>query len=129
MGKRQERLAELIKETMGVIFQQEGKRLFGNGFITVTTVRMSKDLGYAFIYLSALQEPDPECLIENIRGHKGPLRKALGDQIKNQVRRIPDLHFYYDDTMDQVERVDQLLKNVDKGNDSDTSDNSKTPSS
>lgn len=128
MGKRQERLAELIKQKMADIFRQEGKRAFGNSFITVTTVRVSKDLGYAFIYLSMLNESDPQALVETIRQNKGPLRKALGDQIKNQVRRIPELHFYYDDTMEYVERMEQIFKHIDKGEDSSSSNDADSSS-
>lgn len=124
MGKRQERVAKLIQQTMATIFQQDGKRAFGNEFITVTTVRMSPDLGYAFIYLSVLQEPNPKALVEKIRENKGALRKALGDQIKNQLGQIPELHFYYDDTMDYVEHMDRIFKNIDKGDDSSSSKDS-----
>jgi ribosome-binding factor A len=117
MGRRQERVAELIKQTMARIFQQQGKAAFGNSFITVTTVRMSPDVGYAFIYLSVLQEADPQALIEQIRENKGALRKALGDQIRDQLKKVPELYFYYDDTMDYVERMEEVFKQIDKGND------------
>ena len=122
MGLRQERVAELIKQTMARIFHQQGKAAFGNSFMTVTTVRMSPDVGYAFIYLSVLQESDPQALIEQISENKGALRKALSSQISNQLKKMPELYFYYDDTMDYVERMDEVFKKIDKGDNSNNSD-------
>ena len=114
MGRRQDRLAKLIKEEMGDIFLKEGKENFGNQFITVTNVRMSADLGYAHIYLSVMNEKEPEKIVEKIRAHHKSLRMELGKRIKNQIRKIPELHFYYDDTMDYVERMDELFKEIHK---------------
>lgn len=122
MGRRQERVAALIKQQMAEIFRQEGKTAFGNGFITVTTVRMSPDLGYAFIYLSVLQEQRPQELIDQINANKGPLRKALSSEIKHQLKKMPELHFYYDDTMDYVERMDKLFRGIDTETDGEASD-------
>lgn len=129
MGRRQERMAELIKQELAGIFQKEGKEAFGNEFITVTNVRMSPDLGYAFVYLSVMQESNPQALIELIRENSGQLRKALGQSIKNHLRKMPELHFYYDDTMDYVERMERVFKNIDTGspNNNDDENTNQTP--
>lgn len=117
MGRRQERLGKLIKEELADIFQKEGKSAFGNSFITVSEVRMTPDLGYAKIFLSVLNEHEPKRLIENIRNEHKTLRYALGQRIKDQVKKIPELQFYYDDTMDYVEKMDEIFKNIDTGAD------------
>ncbi len=115
MGRRQERLGKLIKEELGDIFLKEGKTAFGNGFITISSVHMTADLGYAKVVLSVLNEKNPEELIDKIREQRKSIRMALGQRIKDQVKQIPELHFYYDDTMDYVERMEDLFKNIDTG--------------
>ena len=114
MGRRQERVAELIREELGDIFLKEGKQAFGNEFITVSKVRMSSDLGYAHVYLSIMNEQEPEKLVEEIRKQQKSIRMALGKRIRNQIRKIPELHIYYDDTMDYVERMEKIFKEIHK---------------
>ncbi len=122
MGRRQERMAKLVQEELGDIFLKEGKSAFGNEFITVSSVKMSSDLGYAKVFLSTMNENDPETLIETIRENQKAIRKALGERIKNQVKKIPELHFYYDDTMDYVERMENIFKRIDKDEGDQTKD-------
>lgn len=115
MGRRQERLGKLIQEELGDIFLKEGKAAFGNEFITVSNVHMTPDLSYAKVVLSVLNEKKPEQLIDKVREQQKSIRMALGKRIKDNVKQIPELHFYYDDTMDYVERMEDIFKNIDTG--------------
>jgi len=82
---------------------------FGTAFITVTGVRISPDLSFAKIYLSLFGTSDRAGLLKNIKEHQAELRKYLGSRIKKQVRIIPELNFYLDDTMDYAQRINELL--------------------
>ena len=123
MGRRQERVGKLMLEELGVIFQQMGQSTFGNPFITVSNVRMTPDLGYAKVFLSAMNEKEPERMLATVREHKKEIRHALGQRIRNQLKKVPELHFYYDDSMDYAERMDKLFKNIDTGKDDEDEQN------
>ena len=78
--------------------------------ITVTAVRISPDLSFAKIYLSLFGVKDREGLLKLIKVNQSEIRKHLGQRIKKQVRIIPELNFYIDDTMDYADRINELLK-------------------
>ncbi len=109
---RQEKVARLIQRDLAVIFQENARSLFGGAFITVTVVRMSPDLGLAKVYLSffANSGTDKDALLEMVRGRAGQVRGLLGKKIGKQVRTVPELVFYRDDSLDYADEIDQLLK-------------------
>lgn len=109
-GIRQEKMAELIKRDLSVIFQRQASSWFAGMFITVTQVRMAPDLGLAKVYLSFMAVPDKKIALQAVRDEAWRVRKALGDKIGKQVRIIPELNFYLDDSLDYYEAIDQALK-------------------
>lgn len=109
---RQLKFSSLIQKELGQIFQQDIKGMFKNAFITVTTVRMSPDLGLAKIYLSFMMVNDKQEMLENIEEQTGAIRNLLAKKIKNQVRVIPELHFFLDDTQEYAEKIDSLLDSL-----------------
>ena len=78
--------------------------------ISVTQVRVSPDLGIAKSYLSLFPSDNREEVIEEIRSHAKEIRYILGKKVGQQLRHIPELHFYLDDSFDYAEQIDQLLK-------------------
>jgi ribosome-binding factor A len=106
---RQNKIARLIQKDLGMIFQQEGRNLFGGAMITVTKVNIAKDLSVARIYLSLFGIKDKEALLESIRTHTKLIRRELGFRVHNQLRIIPELHFFMDDSLDYIENIDHLL--------------------
>ncbi len=109
-SKRQEKFSKLIQRDLSDIFQKEN-RTFGGALITVTKVRVSPDLGFAKVYVSIfLPQADEKEILEAIQKQTSNLRYALGKRIKNQVRVIPELQFYLDDSLDYIEHIDELLK-------------------
>lgn len=112
-GRRQDRFAALLQEEMSDIFHKKGKEAFGNEFISVSRVEVSPDLGHVKFYLSILNEKTPEKLVETIRNHTKELRMALSQRIKNQVKKIPEIEFFYDDTMDYAQRMENLFDQID----------------
>ena len=113
-SKRLAKFARLIQKEMADIFLRDGSRLFGNQFIGVSQVRVSPDLGYAKIYLSFLNDKEPQKTVDVIRLHNKELRTILASRIKNQVRKIPEIEFFYDDTMDYVEKMDKIFEEINK---------------
>lgn len=107
---RQLKVARLVQKEIADIFLREGKMYFGNAFITVTATRISPDLSFAKIYLSLFGTKDRDALLALIKSHQNEIRKHLGQRIKKQVRIIPEINFYLDDTMDYAERINELLK-------------------
>lgn len=110
-SQRQKKYAKLIKEEVAAIFQREGKSLLGNSFITITDVKMSPDMGLAKIYLSFLIEKDKERM-ESIRENAWQFRKMLGKRIGKNVRKIPNINFYIDNTQEEVDKIEGLFKDI-----------------
>ena len=107
---RQLKFARLVQKEMAEIFQSETKGIFGPVMITVTQVRVSPDLGVAKVYVSLFPVKEKEKFLATIRTHTHELRHILGTRIRKQVRAIPELIFYLDDSLDYAERIDELLK-------------------
>ena len=106
---RQNKIARLIQKDLGMIFQMQSRNLFGGAMITVTKVNVAKDLSVARIYLSIFGVKDKESLLEEIRVHTKMIRRELGIREHNQLRIIPKLHFFLDDSLDYIENIDHLL--------------------
>lgn len=108
MSIRTERLASVIQKDLGRILQQDYQPT--GAFITVTQVRVTKDLSIAKVYLSVFtQDRDPQTIYQFIDDNQDKIRFELASKIKNQVRRIPDLLFFQDDTAEYVNRMEQLF--------------------
>lgn len=107
---RQERVSELIKRELSILFQRESTTWFGGLFITVTQVRIGPDLGLARVYLSFMAVADKEKALQIVETENWRVRKALGGKVGKQLRRVPELNFYLDDSLDFVDEVDQALK-------------------
>lgn len=101
----------MLQRELGEMFQREGKSRYGGAMITVTKVTVTRDLSLARIFLSLFATGDKKGLLETIRYHAGEIRYNLGKRIRNQVRHIPDLEFFEDDSLDYIEKIDELLDN------------------
>ncbi len=107
---RQERVAELIKRELSMVFQRQANDWFDGMFITVTQVRIGPDLGLAKVYLSFMAIPDKKAALERVEREAWRVRKALGDKVGKQLRRVPELNFYIDDSLDYVDSVNKALQ-------------------
>lgn len=108
---RQKKVARLIQKEMAEYFLYESRNLFQGAFITVTTARISPDLGYAKVYLSMFKVADQQALLDQINLIKKDIRKKLGEKVRHQLRIVPELEFHIDDSLDYLENIDRLLKN------------------
>ena len=110
---RQNKICRLIQQDMGDIFLREMKPVFGPSLITVTQVRITPDLSIARIYVSLMiiGEGTKDGLLQQIRENTSDLRRRLGLREGKQLRIIPQLEFYIDDSLDYIENIERLLKN------------------
>ena len=112
-SKRQQKVARQIQKDLGEIFQRDVPHLFSGAFITVTNVRVSPDLGVARIYLSFLASKNKELLLESIREKGKVLRQHLGERVRHQLRIVPELNFFLDDTVEYADKMDKLFAGID----------------
>jgi len=108
--KRQNRISRLIQKELGEIIRKESKNLFNGALITVTSVRVSPDLSVAKIYLSSFSINKNADILELVKQSTKVLRYTLANKVKNQLRIIPELVFYNDDSLDYLENIEKLLK-------------------
>ena len=106
---RQNKIARLIQKDMGEIFQAMGRDNFSGNMITVTKVHISPDLFLAKVYLSLYGKTEKQELLAAIKEHRKEIRLKLGNRIHNQVRSIPEIDFFIDDSLDYIENIDNLL--------------------
>jgi ribosome-binding factor A len=112
-SKRQKQMAAVIEKEMNDIFQREGLNVMHGGMISISKVKVTPDLMEARIYLSFYQLPDTKGVMDMIKAKDKELRKLLAARIKHQVRKIPVVHYYEDDTLEYVSKLDALFKDLD----------------
>lgn len=111
--KKQRQVSSLIQKEFSTILQTEGAFIYGvDPLVTVTSVRMSSDLGIAYIYVSVYNAPYKQEIVKELWENLSYLRGQLGKRIRKQVRRIPMLKFFIDDTLDEVEHIDNLFSQL-----------------
>jgi ribosome-binding factor A len=108
-SKRQQRIARLLQKDLGDIFQHEARSFSSGALITVTKVHVTRDLGISRVYLSLFGVEDKHSLLENIRKHQKEIKYKLGNRIRNQLRTVPELEFYEDDSLDYIDNIERLL--------------------
>lgn len=111
-SKRQQKFARQIQKDLGEIFQRDLRSQFDSVFITVTDVKVSPDLAIARAYLSFMLAKDKEGLLEQVRAKTKNIRQILANRIRHQVRIIPELQFFLDDTAEYAAKMDALFANL-----------------
>ena len=106
---RQNRIARLLQKELSLIFQSQTRMMHGV-MVSVTRTRVSPDLSICTAYLSVFPSEKGEELLKNIESNSKTIRYELGTRVHNQLRIIPELRFFIDDSLDYIERIDELLK-------------------
>lgn len=107
---RQKKIGELIRKELSTIFQRNGTTTHGGGMVTITSVDVTPDLMIARVYLSLFNIKNSEKFLEELTEKMHEFRGQLGHEIRHQVRHIPELEFRLDDTLNNVFRLEELLK-------------------
>ena len=107
---RQNKVARLLQKELSLIFQSQTRMMHGT-MVSVTRTKVSPDLSICTAYLSVFPSEKGEEIVKNVNDNYKTIRYELGTRIRNQVRIIPELRFFIDDSLDYIERIDELLKN------------------
>lgn len=113
-GKRQKQVAGVIHEEMSVIFQKLGLAIVDGGLVSISSVKVTPDLLEARIYLSVFQAKDNEAVLKKVEEKAYEIKRELAAKIKNQLRRIPEIKYFLDDTLDQVFKMEELFKKIEE---------------
>lgn len=111
-SKRQQKFAGVIQQDLAAIFQREGSGYLPNTLVTITKVRVTPDLAIARVFLSFFNTKDTAQSLQTVKSHVSEIRYKLGARIKDQVRIIPQLEFFVDDTNEYVERMDKIFDKI-----------------
>ena len=111
-SKRQQKFASLLQQDLAAVFQRDLPHLFPGLPPGISTVRVSPDLGVARVYLSLLLVKDSEAMLRDIRDNGKAIRQALAKRIRKQVRVIPELNFFLDDSASYAARMDEVINTL-----------------
>ncbi len=113
-GKRQKQVGGLIQEEINRIFQRMGLSIVDGGMVSISSVKITPDLLEARIYLSVFNAPDAKAVLKKVEDRAWEVKRELAASVRTQLRRIPELRFYLDDTLDHVFKMEELFKQIKK---------------
>ena len=111
-GKRQKQIGGLLQEELSTLFQRLGLNMVDGGMVSISSVKLTPDLLEARIYLSFFQVPDATQAMKKIEDRAWEVKRELSGRVKQQLRRIPELKFFRDDTLDQVFKMEEIFKQI-----------------
>lgn len=111
-GKRQRQVASALQEEMNDIFRRLNLNMIDGGMVSISSIKVTPDLLEARIYLSLFQVQDAKAVMKIIENRAWEIKKELANRVKHQLRRIPVLHFYLDDTLDYVFKMEEVFKKL-----------------
>ena len=115
-GKRQRQVAGALQEELNDIFRRLNLGMIDGGMVSISSVKITPDLFDARIYISFFKVADPLIALKTIEERSWEIKKELTARVRHQLRSMPQLSFYIDDTLDYVDKIDQLFKDIKKGN-------------
>jgi ribosome-binding factor A len=118
-GKRQKQIGGLLQEELSTLFQRLGLNMIDGGLVSISSVKLTPDLLEARIYLSFFQVNDPKQTMKKIENRAWEIKRELSARVKTQLRRIPELKFFQDDTLDQVFKMEEIFKQIKQEPDTD----------
>ena len=111
-GKRQKQVGAVIEKELNDIFRRLGLAMMDGGMVSISAVRITPDLYEARVYLSLYKVQDPEVTLKNIENHAREIKKELAARVRHQLRVIPQLSFYLDDSLEYVDKMEKLFKEI-----------------
>ena len=111
-GKRQKQVGALLLKELSDIFQRLGLSMMEGGLVSLTAVKITPDLLEARVYLSFLQIKDVSAAIKKIEERSWEIKRELAARVKHQLRRIPTLQYFHDDTLEHADRMNALFRKI-----------------
>jgi ribosome-binding factor A len=113
-GKRQKQIAGLLNEEMNTIFQRLGLSMIEGGMVSISSVKVTPDLLEARFYISFFQVKDVTAGMQKIEDRHHEIKKELAAKVRHQLRSIPVLKFFRDDTLDHVFKMEEVFKKIEE---------------
>ena len=111
-GKRQKQIGGLLQQELSDLFQRMGLSMMDGGMVSISSVKVTPDLLEARIYLSLFQVADADATMKKIEDRAWEVKRELAARVRQQLRRIPELRFFRDDTLDHVFKMEELFKQI-----------------
>ncbi|TMI78271.1 MAG: 30S ribosome-binding factor RbfA [Bacteroidetes bacterium] len=111
-GKRQKQVGGLIQQELSDIFQRMGLNMLSGGMVSISSVKVTPDLLEARVYVSFFKVADPQAALTMIQDKGWEIKKELGNRVRRQLRRIPEIKYFRDETLDHVFKMEELLKKI-----------------
>ena len=115
-GKRQKQVAGLLNKELSDIFQRMGLSMMDGGMVSITSVKITPDLYEARVYLSFFKIGDTYAALKKIEERSWEIKKELTTRVRHQLRSMPLLSYYIDDTLDYVDKMEKIFKEIKKDN-------------
>jgi len=122
-GKRQKQVGSLLNEEINLVFQRLGLNMIDGGMVSISSVKLTPDLLEARIYLSFFQVKDAKETLQKIEERSWEIKRELTSRVAKQLRRMPILKFFHDETLDYVFKMDELFKKINPSDDKDDKSN------
>jgi ribosome-binding factor A len=122
-GKRQKQVAAVLQQELNDIFMRLGLNMLDGGMVSISSVKVTPDLLEARIYLSFFKVLEPKSAIKKIEARSWEIKKELTERVKHQLRRIPVINFFLDDTLDYVFKMEEVFKQISTDKNEDTNEN------
>jgi|SRR5690606_948575 ribosome-binding factor A len=123
-GKRQKQVGGLIHQELVGIFQKMGLNTINSKMVTISGVKITPDLLEARVYVSIYPSQDAEASLAIIKDKGGEIKRQLGNALAKHLRRIPEIRYFLDNTLDQAFKIEEIFKEIKKesqeGQDSET---------
>ena len=107
---RQKKVSRLLQKELAGIFLKTGNEMAPGRLLSITRVRVTPDLSLARVYLSIFPSTGQETIMKAIQDHTSKIRYDMGQKIRSQLRIVPEIAFYIDDSLDYIDNIDKLLK-------------------
>ncbi len=113
-GKRQKQVSAVLQQELNDIFMRLGLNMIDGGMVSISSVKVTPDLLEARIYLSLFKTENPTAVMKTIDDRAWEIKKLLADKVKHQLRRIPVMHYFLDDTLDYVFKMEDVFKRLEE---------------
>lgn len=114
-GKRQKQVSAVLEKELNDIFQRLGLNMLQGGMVSISGVKITPDLFDARVYLSFFQIEDSHQALKTIQDRSWEIKKELTARVRHQFRSMPQLTFFIDDTLDYVDKMEKLFKEIKSG--------------
>lgn len=112
MGLRQEKFGKQVMRDLSELFNLKKGDWMDGAFVTISNVNVSPDLGHIKVYLSLYNNPHRLAIMAQLSANNKEIRHALARRLRDSVKKMPEIHFYEDDTLEYVAKMEDLLKSL-----------------